>query len=149
MLQSKYFQEEKNEDMSLEQQGGTIEERIEDLLELKSVKDDSFNPVNFRAAAEHAIEKKDKDTAKGLMDLFTEDMTKALDALIEKGPTKESDVPSKSGLDELIKVGMVITVAGEGGEGKLAAATTDAAGLYKTAGVEIEEEKDDEESEEE
>lgn len=142
MLHTDFFKT-KEDDVSLEKQGGTIEERVAGLLELKDVNDDGFNPVNFRAAVEYAVEKKKKDTAKGLIGLMTENMTKTLDAIIEKGPMEDGDLPSKPGRDELVTVGMVIEVAGKDGK-KLSAASMDAAKLYEVAGVEVEEEESDE-----
>lgn len=142
MLQPEYFVE-KEETVSLEEQGGTIEERIEDLLKLKDVNDDGFNPVNFRAAVEHVTDKKQKEKAKGLFDLFTEDMTKALIAVIQNGPMKQSDVPSKDGMKELVKLGMMAEVAGEGGKDKMAAATMVAVDLGNVAGVESPEKDED------
>jgi hypothetical protein len=133
MLRSSFL-EERQSSLSLEQQGGTIEERIEALLEMKNVNDKSFNPINFQAAIDHVIEKKQKEKAQGLLGLLTADMTKVLEAAIENGPMEDSDVPSKDARNELIDLGLVAEVAAKGGEGKLTGATIMAANLRKAAG---------------
>jgi hypothetical protein len=133
MLKSTFF-ENREEDLSLEQQGGTIEERVEKLLEMKNVKDKSFNPINFLAAVDHVIEKKQKEKAQGILGLLTADMTKVLEAAIENGPLEESDVSSKDARNELVELELMAVVAGKGGEGKLSGATVQAAKLRKAAG---------------
>jgi len=133
MLKSTFF-ENREEDLSLEQKGGTIEERVEKLLEMKNVKDKSFNPINFLAAVDHVIEKKQKEKAQGILGLLTADMTKVLEAAIENGPLEESDVSSKDARNELVELELMAVVAGKGGEGKLSGATVQAAKLRKAAG---------------
>lgn len=128
------FLKDPAEDLSLEQQGGTIEERIEKLLEMKNVNDKSFNPINFLAAVDHVIEKKQKEKAQGILGLLTEDMTKVLEAAIENGPLEESDVSSKDARNELVDLQLMAVVADKGGEGKLSGATVQAAKLRKAAG---------------
>lgn len=138
MLKPTYFGTSE-EELTLEQQGGTVEERLEKLLELKDVHADGFNPINFQAAVEHVIEKSDKKGAKGLLDLMTGAMGETLQAAIDDGPLEDGDVPSKAGRDDLMKLNLMVAVAGKGGT-KLNAATMLAATLRDKAGVE---DKDD------
>lgn len=143
MLHSKFLKTE--EELSLEKAGGTVEERIKDLLELDSVKSKGFNPINFKAAVDHAVEKNSEKTAKGLMGLFTKDMTDILDTILENGPVKDSEISSKEARNEMVDLGLVCIVADKGGKGKLTAATMDAVSLRKAAGVKEEEKDEDDE----
>lgn len=143
MLKSSHF-EIQEEDLSLEKQGGTVEERIEKLLEMKNIKDKSFNPINFKAAVDHVVKKKQKENAQGILGLLTADMTKVLDAVIENGPMEDGDLPSKEARNELVELELMSVVANKGGKGKLSGATPQAAALRNVAGVEVKETKDDE-----
>jgi hypothetical protein len=142
MLQPEFFKSGE-EDLSLEQQGGTIEERIEALLELSSVNDDGFNPVNFRAAVDHVVEKNQKEKANALLDLLSDKAGEVLQMAYDKGPLEDGDVPSKDGRDELLTVGLMVNVAGQGGD-KLNAATMDAAKLLDLVGEPSEKDDDEE-----
>lgn len=141
MLQQKYF--EKNDDeLSLEDQGGSIKQRIESLLELNSVSDKGFNPINFQAAISHVVENNQKKNAKGLLDLLTNAMGETLEKALVEGPLEDGDVPSKSGRDELVAIGLMVGIAGKGGD-KLNAATMDAVHLRNTADIKIKTDDDE------
>lgn len=141
MLKAQHF-ETSEEEVSLEKQGGTIEERIDTLLELSNVNAKGFNPINFRAAIDHVVDKKQKEKAQGLMDLLTGDMEKTLEASVTKGPLEDSDVPSKDARNDLVKLELMAIVFGGGGETKLSGATELAVSLRKVAGVKDEDSDD-------
>lgn len=143
MLQAGYFVEQE-ENVSLEQQGGTIEERIEGLLQLKDVDDDGFNPVNYQAAIDHVLEKKQKENAKGLLGLLTPKMTEVLGDLLSKGPMEDGDLSSKEGRDGLMDLSLAVAIVGKSGD-KENAATMMALHLWNLAGFDEEESTDDDE----
>jgi len=134
MLRHDHFGKE--DELSLEEQGGTIDERIDKLIALSGMDDDSFNLVNFNAGVQHVVEKKDSDKAEGLYKLLKGDMKKVLEKAIKSGPLEDGEVTSKEARDELVSMNLMahITTGSEKDDGgKACAATYHAYEFWKMA----------------
>lgn len=134
------------ESVSLESTDEKIEKRIDDLMNMDSTKDDSFNIVNWIAAMQYVIEEEKKTNAAGLIALLSEDQLETLIKCMNDGPLADGDVPSKSAVKELIDLQLVVKVVSNGEPG-YNACKYEGYQLYKLSGAEKGEEADEKDKE--
>lgn len=119
MLSKSHF--EQNNDLSLEDDAeDKIEDRIEALTELKNIKDDGFNIVNWNIAIDHCIEEDKDGDLKELHGLLSAKAAKTLAELASTGPLEDGDY-DKGGREELVELNLIERIASKGKFGPWAA----------------------------